>query len=120
RKWPPAGLSAAAHFSQSLRAAARLATLRCVCGFQIYPRFISLEYRFGERRHTCRPQRGLALQLGVLSMTGRAEDYERTIAFADIALGQMKALRQAATPRNYEIWYTYATGFHPALNQQVN
>ena len=53
-------------------------------------------------------------------MTGRAEDFERTIAFADIALGQMKALHQAATPRNYEIWYTYATGFHPALNQQVN
>ena len=53
-------------------------------------------------------------------MSGRAEDHERTIAFADIALGQMKALRQAATPRNYEIWYTYATGFHPALNQQVN
>ena len=53
-------------------------------------------------------------------MTGRAEDYERTIAFADIALGQMKALRQPATPRNYEIWYTYATGLHPELNQQVN
>ena len=53
-------------------------------------------------------------------MTGRAEDYERTMAFADIALGQMKALRQTATPRNYEIWYAYATGYHPALNQQVN
>ncbi|MGB2660061.1 MAG: diguanylate cyclase, partial [Pseudolabrys sp.] len=53
-------------------------------------------------------------------MTGRAEDYERTMAFADIALGQMKALRQVATPRNYEIWYAYATGYHPALNQQVN
>ena len=32
----------------------------------------------------------------------------------------MKALRQPATPRNYEIWFTYATGFHPALNQQIN
>jgi diguanylate cyclase len=53
-------------------------------------------------------------------MTGRAKDYERTMAFADIALGQMKALRQTATPRNYEIWYAYATGYHPALNQQVN
>jgi diguanylate cyclase len=53
-------------------------------------------------------------------MTGRAEDYERSMAFADIALGQIKALRQAATPRNYEIWYTYASGYHPALNQQVN
>jgi diguanylate cyclase len=53
-------------------------------------------------------------------MTGRAEDYERSLAFADIALGQMKALRQLATPRNYEIWYAYATGYHPSLNQQVN
>ena len=53
-------------------------------------------------------------------MTGRAEDFERTMAFADIALGQMKALRQNATPRNYEIWYAYASGYHPTLNQQVN
>lgn len=43
-------------------------------------------------------------------MTGRAEEYERTIGFAEIALGQMKALRHGANPRNYEIWYTYATG----------
>jgi hypothetical protein len=49
-------------------------------------------------------------------MTGRVEDYERATAFADIALGQMKALRQNATPRNYEIWYAYASGYHPALN----
>ena len=48
-------------------------------------------------------------------MTGRAEDYERTMAFADIALGQLKALRQPAIPRNYEIWYAYATGFNPRL-----
>jgi diguanylate cyclase len=32
----------------------------------------------------------------------------------------MKALRQNATPRNYEIWYAYASGYHPALNQQIN
>ncbi|HKS87720.1 MAG TPA: GGDEF domain-containing protein [Pseudolabrys sp.] len=53
-------------------------------------------------------------------MTGRANEYERTMAFADIAVGQMKALRHAANPRNYEIWYTYATGYNPALNQQIN
>src|SRR5262249_40193273 len=61
-----------------------------------------------------------SLAPGGSPMTGRAEDYERAMAFADIALGQMKALRQNATPRNYEIWYAYATGYHPALNQQVN
>ena len=49
-----------------------------------------------------------------------ADEHERTMAFAEIALGQIKALRQAATPRNYEIWYAYATGYHPSLNQKIN
>jgi diguanylate cyclase len=53
-------------------------------------------------------------------MTGHADDHERTMAFCDIALGQIKALRQAATPRNYEIWYIYATGYNPSLNQKIN
>jgi diguanylate cyclase len=53
-------------------------------------------------------------------MAGRVDDYERTMAFADIALGQMKALRQPASPRNFEIWYAYASGYHPALNLQIN
>jgi diguanylate cyclase len=47
-------------------------------------------------------------------------EHERTMAFAEIALGQIKALRQPATPRNYEIWYNYATGYSPALNQRIN
>jgi diguanylate cyclase len=29
----------------------------------------------------------------------------------------MKALRQPASPRNFEIWYAYASGYHPALTQ---
>ena len=53
-------------------------------------------------------------------MTGQADEHERTMAFAEIALGQIKALRQAATPRNYEVWYAYATGYHPSLNQKIN
>ena len=53
-------------------------------------------------------------------MTGHTDEHERTMAFADIALGQIKALRQPATPRNYEIWYTYATGYSPSLNQKIN
>jgi len=48
------------------------------------------------------------------------DDHERTMAFAEIALGQIKALGQSASPRNYEIWYTYATGYNPALNQRIN
>jgi len=48
------------------------------------------------------------------------DEHERTMAFAEIAIGQLKALRQAAHPRNYEIWYTYATGYKPLLNQRIN
>ena len=48
------------------------------------------------------------------------DDHERTMAFAEIALGQIKALHQPATPRHFEIWYTYATGYNPSLNQTIN
>ncbi len=53
-------------------------------------------------------------------MTANSGEHERTIAFADIALGQIRALRQPATPRNFEIWFTYATGYSPSLNQKIN
>jgi len=49
-----------------------------------------------------------------------ADEHERTLAFAKVAFGQIRALRQAATPRNYEVWYTYATGYNPQLNQTFN
>ncbi len=53
-------------------------------------------------------------------MSGHADEHERTIAFAEIALGQIRALRAPATPRHFEIWYTYATGYNPSLNQMIN
>jgi diguanylate cyclase len=53
-------------------------------------------------------------------MTVPSDEHERTMAFADIALGQIKALKQPAVPRIYEVWYNYATGFNPSLNQKVN
>ena len=53
-------------------------------------------------------------------MNAPADEHERTVSFAEIALGQIRALRQPASPRNYEIWYTYATGYNPSLNQMVN
>ncbi|MEA2906762.1 MAG: diguanylate cyclase [Alphaproteobacteria bacterium] len=49
-----------------------------------------------------------------------ADEHERTMAFADIALGQIRALRQPASPRHFEIWYIYATGYNPSLNQAIN
>jgi diguanylate cyclase len=53
-------------------------------------------------------------------MSGNADEHERTMAFAEIAFGQIKALREPATPRHFEIWYTYATGYNPSLNQVIN
>jgi diguanylate cyclase len=48
------------------------------------------------------------------------DEHERTMAFAQVALGQISSLRQNATPRNYEIWYVYATGYNPPLNKVIN
>src|SRR5258708_4193672 len=53
-------------------------------------------------------------------MTAQTDEHQRTLAFAEIALGQIKALRQPAYPRNYEVWYAYATGYNPSLNQTIN
>jgi diguanylate cyclase len=48
------------------------------------------------------------------------DEHERTLAFAEIALGQIKALAHPASPRNFEIWYNYATGYNPSLNRSIN
>ena len=53
-------------------------------------------------------------------MIGLLDEHERTLAFAEVALGQIKSLRQTAVPRNYEVWYVYATGYNPALNKIIN
>jgi len=44
------------------------------------------------------------------------DEHERTMAFAEGAPDQIKSLRHTAVPRNYEIWYVYATGYNAALN----
>jgi diguanylate cyclase len=53
-------------------------------------------------------------------MTVPADEHERTMAFAEIAFGQIRALRQPASPRHFEVWYNYATGYNPSLNQMIN
>ena len=53
-------------------------------------------------------------------MTAHKDEHERELAFAEIALGQIRALKQSAQPRNYEIWYAYATGYYPSLNRDIN
>jgi diguanylate cyclase len=49
-----------------------------------------------------------------------SNEHERTLAFAEIALQQIRALRLPASPRNFEIWYQYASGYSPGLNRTIN
>jgi len=58
--------------------------------------------------------------MGKPSVVNLLDEHDRTLAFAQIALGQIKSLRQTAIPRNYEIWYVYATGYNPQLNKIIN
>jgi diguanylate cyclase len=47
-------------------------------------------------------------------------EHENTFAFAEVALSQIRALGQPVSPRNFEIWYNYATGYNASLNQAIN
>ena len=53
-------------------------------------------------------------------MVNALDEHERTMAFAEVALSQIKTLRHSANPRNYEIWYVYATGYNAQLNEIIN
>jgi len=53
-------------------------------------------------------------------MKSENEDPEATFVFASVALDQIRALNQPANPRNYEVWYHYASGHHPTVNQLIN
>jgi diguanylate cyclase len=49
-----------------------------------------------------------------------ADEYERTIGFGEGALDRIRRHRYPAYPRNYELWYTYMTGYNAGLNQAIN
>ncbi len=53
-------------------------------------------------------------------MTTSDQDFDRAATLADTALSQIKSLRHAATPRNFELWFTYASGHNQALNNAIN
>lgn len=53
-------------------------------------------------------------------MSDNRYGYERTLAIAETAMKQIRSLRLAANPRNFEIWYTYAAGYNQNLNQAIN
>src|SRR5579883_1128621 len=63
---------------------------------------------------------GAAPLIGDSAVVRVLDEHERTMAFAEVALGQIKSLRQTAIPRNYEIWYVYATGYNAPLNKIIN
>jgi diguanylate cyclase len=48
------------------------------------------------------------------------QEFVRTIAFGEAAIGHMRAGELPAYPRNYELWYTYSAGYNPALNRSIN
>jgi diguanylate cyclase len=58
----------------------------------------------------------------LLSARGDAvmTDSDRTIALAEQALSQIKALRVSGDPQSFEIWYTYVAGTRPKLNAHIN
>src|SRR5262249_14067108 len=58
--------------------------------------------------------------MGKFSVVKGLDEHERTMAFAEVALGQIRSLRQTATPRNYEIWNIYATGYNAPRNKIIN
>jgi hypothetical protein len=48
------------------------------------------------------------------------DDIERSYSFGELAFSQIKGRSLAAVPRNYEIWYCYASGYHAELSDAVN
>jgi diguanylate cyclase len=45
---------------------------------------------------------------------------ERPSKLAEMAMAQIRALHQPVTPQNFEIWYVYAAGHNPAMNDAIN
>ena len=49
-----------------------------------------------------------------------SDEHERSLAFAELALQQIRALHLPASPKNFEVWYHYATGYNQELNRAIN
>jgi diguanylate cyclase len=48
------------------------------------------------------------------------EPHRRTLGLCQYALQQIQKLELPADPRTYEVWYTYASGTHASLNNEIN
>lgn len=53
-------------------------------------------------------------------MHSENRDHRYTMNLAEAALTQIKSLQLPGDPPSFEIWYTYAGRFIPALNQAIN
>ena len=47
-------------------------------------------------------------------------DHTMTLAYGNEAMGYIKEHKTCAYPSNYELWYTYASGFNRALNTAID
>jgi diguanylate cyclase len=59
-------------------------------------------------------------EVGGAGMARDDDAFNRTIVHGESALQRIRQHRVAAHPRNYEFWYTYASGFHLRLNRTVD
>lgn len=50
---------------------------------------------------------------------GNEQDFERSFSLGERALGYIKYNNSPAVPRNYELWYTYASGHNKALIEAI-
>jgi diguanylate cyclase len=53
-------------------------------------------------------------------MPAVGRDHEYTVGLAESALERIRAFRLPGDPASFEIWYSYAGRFDPALNQEIN
>ncbi len=47
-------------------------------------------------------------------------DHQYTLMLAEKALEKIRALALPADPSGYELWYSYAAGWHPEMNRRIN
>jgi diguanylate cyclase len=54
------------------------------------------------------------------SAIGSGRDHALTITYARAALATIDHFKLPADPPSFEVWYAYATGHNPSLNQSIN
>ncbi len=57
---------------------------------------------------------------GIGNQTVANDEYTRALAYANSALSLLKRGEVPAYPQFYELFYTYATGVNPSLNERIN